>query len=107
MDEAFGAIDAKNRVNLQKLLMRLWEGYGKRKTVVFVTHDLDEAILLSDKIILMSPSPGRVYKEITVPFATPRNIKELDEYNTFYEELLTLFHGENVDEFDDDKDEVE
>ena len=110
MDEPFGAIDAKNRVNLQKLLMRLWEGYGKRKTVVFVTHDLDEAILLSDKIILMSPSPGRVYKEITVPFARPRNIKELvrtDEYNTFYEELLTLFHGENVDEFDDDKDEVE
>ena len=110
MDEPFGAIDAKNRVNLQKLLMRLWEGYGKRKTVVFVTHDLDEAILLSDKIILMSPSPGRVYKEITVPFARPRNIKELvrtDEYNTFYEELLTVFHGENVDEFDDDKDEVE
>lgn len=109
MDEPFGAIDAKNRVNLQKLLMRLWEGYGKRKTVVFVTHDLDEAILLSDRIILMSPGPGRVYREIKVPFERPRNIKELirtNEYNIFHEELLSLFHGENIDEFDDDKDEV-
>ena len=109
MDEPFGAIDAKNRVNLQKLLMRLWEGYGKRKTVVFVTHDLDEAILLSDRIILMSPGPGRVYREIRVPFERPRNIKELirtNEYNIFHEELLSLFHGENIDEFDDDKDEV-
>lgn len=109
MDEPFGAIDAKNRVNLQKLLMRLCEGYGKRKTVVFVTHDLDEAILLSDRIILMSPGPGRVYREIRVPFERPRNIKELirtNEYNIFHEELLSLFHGENIDEFDDDKDEV-
>lgn len=109
MDEPFGAIDAKNRVNLQKLLMRLWEGYGKRKTVVFVTHDLDEAILLSDRIILMSPGPGRVYREIRVPFERPRNIKELirtNEYSIFHEELLSLFHGENIDEFDDDKDEV-
>ena len=58
----------------------------------------------------MAPRPGRVYKEITVPFARPRNIKELvrtDEYNTFYEELLTLFHGETVADFDADTDEVD
>ena len=110
MDEPFGAIDAKNRFMLQKLLLKLWEGDGKRKTVVFVTHDIDEAIFLSDKIIMMSPSPGRVYKEIKVPFARPRNIKELmrtKEYNDFSDELLSLFHSENIDEFDDDKDEVD
>ncbi len=75
MDEPFGAIDAKNRTILQELLLELWEGNGvqEKKTVVFVTHDIDEAILLSDRIIMMSASPGRVYKEITVPFERPRN----------------------------------
>ena len=71
MDEPFGAIDAKNRTILQELLLKLWEGDGKtaKKTVLFVTHDIDEAILLSDRIVMMSASPGRVYKEIIVPFS--------------------------------------
>ena len=60
MDEPFGAVDAKNRVILQELLLKLWEGDGnqKKKTVVFVTHDVDEAILLSDRIIMMKANPG-------------------------------------------------
>ena len=71
MDEPFGAIDAKNRTILQELLLELWEGDGtqEKKTVLFVTHDIDEAILLSDRIIMMSSRPGRVGKEIPVPFA--------------------------------------
>ncbi|MGN0613091.1 MAG: ABC transporter ATP-binding protein, partial [Porcipelethomonas sp.] len=62
MDEPFGAIDAKNRTILQELLLKLWEGDGseEKKTVMFVTHDIDEAILLSDRIVLMSAHPGRV-----------------------------------------------
>lgn len=99
MDEPFGAIDAKNRTVLQELLLELWEGNGtqEKKTVVFVTHDIDEAILLSDRIIMMSASPGKVYKEIAVPFKRPRNRAELvqtSEYGAFRNELLSLFYGD-------------
>lgn len=101
MDEPFGAIDAKNRTILQELLLKLWEGDGtqEKKTVVFVTHDIDEAILLSDRIIMMSASPGRVYKEIVVPFQRPRNRAELvqtKEYGKFRNELLSLFYSDIV-----------
>lgn len=101
MDEPFGAIDAKNRTILQELLLELWEGDGSkaRKTVVFVTHDIDEAILLSDRIIMMSAKPGRVYKEIEVPFARPRNRSQLvqtKEYTAFRNELLNLFYSDIV-----------
>ena len=101
MDEPFGAIDAKNRTILQELLLKLCEGDGtqEKKTVVFVTHDIDEAILLSDRIIMMSASPGRVYKEIMVPFQRPRNRAELvqtKEYGKFRNELLSLFYSDIV-----------
>ena len=98
MDEPFGAIDAKNRTILQELLLSLWE--DSKKTVVFVTHDIDEAIFLSDKIIMMSTRPGRVYKEIRVPFKRPRNRSEmigLKEYNDFRNKLISLFYCDIVD----------
>jgi NitT/TauT family transport system ATP-binding protein len=96
MDEPFGAIDAKNRTILQELLLELWEGDGetKKKTVVFVTHDIDEAILLSDRIVMLTNSPGRVEKEFSVPFARPRHRAELvqtPEYTKLRNELLALF----------------
>lgn len=102
MDEPFGAIDAKNRTILQELLLELWEGDGKqeKKTVLFVTHDIDESILLSDRIVMLSASPGRVYKEIPVPFARPRNRAELvqtKEYSAFRNELISLFYSDIVD----------
>ncbi|SDB02521.1 ABC transporter ATP-binding protein [Eubacterium oxidoreducens] len=101
MDEPFGAIDAKNRTILQELLLKLWEGDGKqeKKTVVFVTHDIDEAILLSDRIVMMSTNPGRVYKEIKVPFERPRNRAKLvqtKEYGAFRNELLAMFYSDIV-----------
>ena len=101
MDEPFGAIDAKNRTILQELLLQLWEGDGtqEKKTVVFVTHDIDEAILLSDRIVMMSANPGRVYQEIPVPFDRPRNRAELvqtKEYGAFRNELLSLFCSDIV-----------
>ena len=100
MDEPFGAIDPKNRVTLQELLLTLWsegsDGSGqKKKTVVFVTHDIDEAIFLSDKIIMMAPNPGHVLKEVTVPFERPRNWQELfstSEYADLRKELMELFY---------------
>ena len=99
MDEPFGAIDAKNRTILQELLLELWEGDGTkaRKTVVFVTHDIDEAILLSDKIVMMTANPGRVYQEIEVPFDRPRNranLVQTKEYNKFRNKLLALFYSD-------------
>ena len=99
MDEPFGAIDAKNRTILQELLLKLWEGDGKteKKTVVFVTHDIDESILLSDRIILFSANPGRVYKEIKVPFPRPRSrasLVQTKEYGAFRNKLLALFYGD-------------
>ena len=102
MDEPFGAIDAKNRTILQELLLELWEGDGtkERKTVVFVTHDIDEAILLSDKIVMMTANPGRVYREIKVPFDRPRNRAQLvqtKDYNVFRNKLLSMFYSDIAD----------
>jgi NitT/TauT family transport system ATP-binding protein len=70
MDEPFGAIDAKTRVTLQELLLELWNADERKKTVVFVTHDIDEALLLADKIIFMKPKSQA--EEISVPLARPR-----------------------------------
>ena len=108
MDEPFGAIDAKNRTILQELLLELWEGDGTsaRKTVVFVTHDIDEAILLSDKIVMMTVNPGQVYREIEVPFDRPRNRAELvqtKEYNQFRNKLLAMFYSDIVSKIGGDE----
>lgn len=105
MDEPFGAVDAKNRVILQELLLKLWEGDGnqKKKTVVFVTHDVDEAILLSDRIIMMKANPGQVNKEIKVPLPRPRNGSELvktQEYSQIRNEIMALFFGDIKEKID-------
>jgi len=99
MDEPFSAIDAKNRVVLQELLLELWEGDGteKRKTVVFVTHDIDEAILLSDKIVVLTAHPGTVNEIVNVPFERPRRREDLvktDEYGKFRSRLLALLYND-------------
>lgn len=99
MDEPFSAIDAKNRVVLQELLLELWEGDGTapRKTVVFVTHDIDEAILLSDRIVVLTSHPGTVNEIVQVPFARPRDRKTLigqKAYNDFRNHLLSLLYSD-------------
>lgn len=98
MDEPFGAIDARNRAVLQELLLELWEGDGSnRKTVLFVTHDIDEAILLSDRIIMMRSHPGSILREIEVPFERPRKRTEFmqhPEYNHFRNTLTGLFYSD-------------
>lgn len=102
MDEPFGAIDARNRAVLQDLLLELWEGEegSERKTVVFVTHDLEEAILLSDRIIMMEP--GRIRADFQVPLPRPRHRLELLQDKTYVEfrgELAQIF-------FENEKEEV-
>lgn len=99
MDEPFGAIDARNRTIMQELLLELWYGDGTtpKKTVLFVTHDIDEAIFLSDKIIMLTSAPGRIYREINVPFPRPRDHARLvttEGYFKLRNELISLFLDE-------------
>jgi len=72
MDEPFASLDAQNRVILQTELVRIWE--ETRKTVVYVTHSIEEALLLGDRCVLMTAQPGRIKQIIDVPFGHPRNL---------------------------------
>jgi NitT/TauT family transport system ATP-binding protein len=75
MDEPFAALDAQNRVILQAELVRLWEQTGK--TVIYVTHSIEEALLLSDRTVIMTAQPGRIKQIIDVPFPHPRDLMRL------------------------------
>jgi NitT/TauT family transport system ATP-binding protein len=77
MDEPFGALDPLNRAKLQDLLLGIWSGSSPRKTVVFVTHDIEEALYLSDRVVMLGSTPGRVIQELDVPFPRPRQRREL------------------------------
>lgn len=102
MDEPFGAIDARNRSILQDLLLELWESDGAgRKTVVFITHDLEEAILLGDRIVMMQPSPGRVRAQFEVPLPRPRHRLEMlrdPNYIAFRSRLSEIFFADEIRE---------
>jgi NitT/TauT family transport system ATP-binding protein len=83
MDEPFGALDAQTRMILQAELLRIWS--DTRKTIVFVTHDLAEAITLGERVILFSRRPGRISRVVDVPFAQPRDPFELQGTREFAE----------------------
>lgn len=90
MDEPFGALDAQNRSLLQDELLQLWEQTGpggarKRKTILFVTHAIDEALVLGDRVLVMSAAPGRIKAEISIPFARPRGVFDLKRDPAFGE----------------------
>jgi len=81
MDEPFAALDAQNRQILQDELLRMWEATGK--TVVYVTHSIEEALMLGDRAVLMTAQPGRIKEIIDIPFARPRNIYEVSATQEF------------------------
>jgi NitT/TauT family transport system ATP-binding protein len=75
MDEPFAALDAQNRIILQEELVRIWD--ETRKTVLYVTHSIEEALLLGDRCVLMTAQPGRIKEIINVPFPHPRDLLTL------------------------------
>jgi NitT/TauT family transport system ATP-binding protein len=82
MDEPFGALDAQTRGEMQQLLLRIWD--ESASTILFVTHDVEEAIYLADCIFIMSAHPGTIVEDLQVPFERPRTL-ELKQRNEFHE----------------------
>jgi ABC-type proline/glycine betaine transport system ATPase subunit len=70
LDEPFGALDALTRALMQRWLLEVWE--GAKRTVLFITHDIDEAIFLGDRVLVMSARPGHIKAELQVPLPRPR-----------------------------------
>jgi NitT/TauT family transport system ATP-binding protein len=89
MDEPFGALDALTRAQLQIDLQTIWQ--STRKTVVFVTHSIEEAVLLSDRIIVMTPRPGRVREVIDVDLSRPRGL-DVRKHPAFTEAINRVNH---------------
>src|SRR6266404_6778700 len=82
MDEPFGALDAQTRSDMQQLLLQIWDETAC--TILFVTHDVEEAVYLADRIFIMSSHPGTIVEDVHVPFDRPRNL-ELKEKSEFHE----------------------
>ena len=101
MDEPFAALDARTKLAMQMEFLRIWEGHqgsDKRKTVVFVTHDLQEAVLLADRVIVMLPNPGRIAEDRIIDLPRPRaehlgEILYTDAFKTIAHDLFDCLEG--------------
>ncbi|MBU1331164.1 MAG: ABC transporter ATP-binding protein [Gammaproteobacteria bacterium] len=94
MDEPFGALDSQTRLQMQQLLLQVWG--NSKKTVVFVTHDIDEAILLADRIYVMGARPGHIKEILDVPIERPRNLDVVmePEFIRMKRHILGLLHDD-------------
>ena len=94
MDEPLGALDALTREKMQSLVLKIWKETGK--TIVLITHSVEEALLLGEKLYVMAPRPGRIHKEYELPFASMgidgdlREIKNNKEFVSKREEIVTM-----------------
>jgi NitT/TauT family transport system ATP-binding protein len=93
MDEPFSALDAITRDEMNVLLLDLWERY--HKTALFVTHSIREAVLLSDRVLVMGGTPATIIEDVAIPFARPRDftITEATEFNTICAHLRERITG--------------
>ena len=90
MDEPFGALDTHTKLRLQAQLLALWT--GKRQTVVFVTHDLAEAITLADRVVVLTSRPGRIKHVHPVKLPRPRDVIRIRETDEYAREFSALWH---------------
>ncbi|KPP84129.1 MAG: ABC-type taurine uptake system ATPase component TauB [Rhodobacteraceae bacterium HLUCCA08] len=94
MDEPLGALDALTREKMQGLVLKLWKETGK--TIILITHSVEEALLLGERLIVMAPRPGRIHKEYRLPFADMgvnadlREVKKHPDFNATREEILSM-----------------
>ena len=94
MDEPLGALDALTREKMQSLVLKIWKETGK--TIILITHSVEEALLLGERLYVMAPRPGRIHKEYKLPFASMglkgdlREIKNNEEFVSKREEILTM-----------------
>jgi taurine transport system ATP-binding protein len=94
MDEPLGALDALTREKMQGLVLKLWKETGK--TIILITHSVEEALLLGERLLVMAPRPGRIHKEYRLPFAELgvgadlREVKKHPQYNVTREEILAM-----------------
>ena len=97
MDEPLGALDALTREKMQGLVLELWQETGK--TIILITHSVEEALFLGERLVVMAPRPGRIEKEYRLPFAergltqSPRQIKASEEFVSNREEILSMIWG--------------
>ncbi|MFL6934640.1 MAG: ABC transporter ATP-binding protein [Xanthobacteraceae bacterium] len=96
MDEPFGSLDAQTRMLMQELLLKVWERH--HQTVLFITHDIEEALLLTDRVCVMTARPGRIKKSIDVGIPRPRAIEVTmsPEFNALRREVLALIREESA-----------
>ena len=87
MDEPFGALDELRRSSLRYELLRIWS--MRQKTVLFITHSLSEAVTLSDRVIILSPHPGRLLADLEIVLPRPRNV-EMEHSSPFIEEVVRI-----------------
>jgi NitT/TauT family transport system ATP-binding protein len=88
MDEPFGALDAQTRSDMQELLLRIWD--ESASTILFVTHDVEEAIYLADRIFIMSSRPGTIVEDLPMPFSRPRSpdVRQKPEFHELQQYVL-------------------
>ena len=100
MDEPFGALDAQTRIVMQEHLLKLWVQVGA--TIVFVTHDVDEAIFLADRVLIMSAGPGRIKRDLKIALPRPRTSAMLLDaaYLALKQECLDLIRVESLRAFE-------
>lgn len=98
MDEPFGALDPQTKANMQQLMREIWQ--KERPTVIFITHDIEEAVFLATRVIVMSAGPGRIVADVPVylPYDRTLDLKDTQEFIKLRREVNALLHGKKEEE---------